>query len=226
MHEIVTVGPWSRTEHVEVALMASRRTGPEDSKTRSALLDAAEQLMLEEGYAAVSSRRVAGRAGMNAALVYYYFDTMEELFRELFRRRAELILDRQAEAMSSEQPLWALWDLTHDQSNTALNLEFMALGNHRKAIRAEIASYSKKFRRVQLDALTGVLGSYGIDPDVWPPSAVILFMTGISRFLLMEEAYGLDIGHEETIAIIERHIYRLEGERRSSTRRTLARQPL
>jgi AcrR family transcriptional regulator len=203
--------------------MASARwTGPQDSKTRTALLDAAERLMLEEGYAAVSSRRVAGRAGMNAALVYYYFDTMDDLFLAVFRRRAQLILEQQALALSSEQPLWALWDLTHDQSNTALNLEFLALGNHRKAIRAEIASYSRKFRRVQLDALTGVLADYGIDPTIWPPSAVILFVSGISRFLLMEEVYGLDIGHAETIGIIERHISQLEGERRSSDRRSMA----
>ena len=203
-------------------MASARRTGPEESKTRTALLDAAEPLMLEEGYAAVSSRRVAARAGMNAALVYYYFETMDDLFLALFRRRAERTLEQQAHALSSEQPLWGLWDLTHDQSNTALNLEFVALGNHRKAIRAEIATYSRKFRRVQLDALSGVLAGYGIDPEVWPPSAVILFMSGISRFLLMEEVYGLDIGHAEAIAIIERQIGLLEGDRRTSERCSMA----
>ena len=37
----------------------ARRNGAHDSETRTALLDAAEHLMLEEGYAAVTSRRVA-----------------------------------------------------------------------------------------------------------------------------------------------------------------------
>ena len=67
--------------------------GPEDrgpdAKNRGVLLDAAEQLMLEDGYAAVTSRRVAERAGLKPQLVHYYFRTMDELFIEVFRRRAE-----------------------------------------------------------------------------------------------------------------------------------------
>ena len=50
-------------------MASGRRIGAEDSKTRAVLLDATEQLMLEEGYAAVSSRRVARTAGLNAGLV-------------------------------------------------------------------------------------------------------------------------------------------------------------
>ncbi|MGZ4692222.1 MAG: TetR/AcrR family transcriptional regulator [Acidimicrobiales bacterium] len=196
-------------------MAAARRSGEVDSDTRTALLDAAERLMLDEGYAAVTSRRVAGEAGLNNALVYYYFGTMDELFLAVFRRRAEWMLERQAEALSSDQPLWALWGVTHDQANTALNLEFMALGNHRKAIRAEVATYSRKFRRAQLDALSGVLEGYGIDPETWPPVSVILLLSAVSRFLLMEDAYGLDMGHAETIAIIEHHLRLLEGERRA-----------
>ena len=73
--------------------------------------------MLEEGYAAVSSRRVASEAGVNVALVYYYFETMDDLFIALFRRGAERSLERQAEVLASPQPLWGLWDLTHHQTN-------------------------------------------------------------------------------------------------------------
>ena len=53
------------------------------------LLDAAEALLLEEGYAAVTSRRVAERAGVNPALLYYYFESMDGLFVALFRRGAQ-----------------------------------------------------------------------------------------------------------------------------------------
>ena len=44
-------------------MASTRRIGAESSETRAALLDAAERLMLEHGYAAVTSRRVAGAAG-------------------------------------------------------------------------------------------------------------------------------------------------------------------
>jgi AcrR family transcriptional regulator len=197
-------------------MASGRRVGTEDSKTRAVLLDATEQLMLEEGYAAVSSRRVAKTAGLNAGLVYYYFGSMDELFIALFRRGAERSLERQVQALASDQPLWALWELTHSLSNTALTMEFIALANHRKAIRAEIVSYAQRFRSMQLETMSGVLARYGIDPENWPPVTVMLLMSGISRFLLMEEAFGIDTGHAETIAVVERYLSQLEGERHSS----------
>jgi len=203
-----------------------RRIRPESSSARTALLDAAEKLMLEEGYAAVSSRRLASKAGLDAGLIYYYFGTMDDLFIELFRRGAERSLARQVQALSSSQPLWGLWDMAREQSDTALTGEFIALANHRKAIRAEIASYSKKFRRMQLDTMTHALERYEIDARVWPPAFIILLMTSISRQLLIEEAFGVDLGHPQTIAFIERHIREIEGAResgRGASRRTSGR---
>jgi AcrR family transcriptional regulator len=172
--------------------------------------------MIDEGYAAVSSRRVATLAGVNVGLVYYYFATMDDLFVALFRRGAGRSLERQAQVLSSPQPLWGLWDLTHQQSNPAITMEFIALANHRKAIKAEIADYSRRFRTMQLDAMTTVLESYGLDPASWPATSVLLMMTGISRFLLIEEAFELDTGHAETVALIERQIAALEGPRRQT----------
>jgi len=169
--------------------------------------------MLEEGYAAVSSRRVGALVGMNAALVYYYFGTMDGLFIELFRRGAERSLDRLSLALMTPQPLWGFWDAVHDQGNSALTMEFIALANHRKAIRAEIAGYSKRFRQIEIDVLTRVLDGYGLDADTWPAVTVILAVAGISRFMLIEEQFDVDIGHAEMIAVIERHIRALEGER-------------
>ncbi len=194
-------------------MASTRRNRADDSKSRTAILDAAAELMLEEGYGSVTSRRVAGRAGLNAGLVYYYFGTMDDLLVALFRRGAERMLERQAEALSSEQPLWALWEIMHDRANSPVSLEFLALANHRKAVKAEVGKYSKKSRRMLLDALPDILEGYGLDPEEWPPASVIHFLFGMSRFLVMEEAYDLDFGHAGTIAIIERFLREFEGER-------------
>ena len=191
-----------------------RRTGSEESKTRGALLDAAQELMLEEGYAAVSSRRLSKKAGVNARLVYYYFQTMDDLLIALFRRSSQRSYERQVEALSGHQPLWALWEVTHDHSNTALNMEFIALANHRKAIRAEIARASRRFRRRQLEAVTEIFGRYGVPPDVFTPETFVLLLASVSRFLLMEDAFGIHAGHAEMVALVEQHLRRLEGERR------------
>ena len=80
--------------------MAERRIGTDTSKTRFVLLDITEQLMIEEGYAAVSSRRVAGIAGVTGGLVHYYFPTLDDLFVAVFRRRAEQQLERQARLLA------------------------------------------------------------------------------------------------------------------------------
>ena len=202
---------------------ARRRQRREDSSTSTALLDATEQIMLEEGYAAVSSRRVASRAGVTGALVHYSFGTMDELFVAVFRRIAERSLERQARVLSSVQPLWGLWDSTRDQFNTALLMEFNALASHHQAVQDEIATYSRRFRRMQIDIVSGVLDSYGIDATAWPPVSIILLMTGISRFMMIEEAFEIDIGHSETVALVERLIRELEGERRPTAEDYLAR---
>jgi len=188
---------------------AGKRDGPRDTR----LLDAAEALLLQEGYAAVTSRRVAERAGVNPGLVYYYFDSMDGLFVELFRRGAERGLEQQARALESPQPLWALWDALHDHMHNVRTVEFFALAHHRPAVRAEIVEYSARYRRLQLDVLSGVLEGYGVDAATWPPVAIILMLGSISLLLLIEKGFGFDLGHEEMTTVVERHIRLLEGER-------------
>jgi len=191
----------------------ARRLGAETSKSRAALLDAAERLMLQEGYAAVTSRRVAASAGLKPQLVHYYFRTMDDLFLALFRRRAAQGLDRQVQALASPQPLWALWDLSRDPRGTALTMEFVALANHRKAIRTEIASSAERFRADQLHGLESVLAEHGI-AEACPPLVFTVLLSSISRFLVIEsETLGMATGHAETVSFVESFLTRLEGER-------------
>lgn len=203
----------SSTGRKRATAKGAHRSATDDSKTRTALLDAAEALLVEDGYASVTSRRVADRAGLNAALVYYYFGTMDGLFVELFRRGAERGLERQAAALQSPQPLWALWDLLHDQLNNVRTLEFFALANHRKAVQAEVVAYSARFREMQLDVLARVLEGYGLDVETWPPVTLILAIGSISLLLLVEQGFGFDMGHAQMVAAVERQITALEGER-------------
>ena len=191
----------------------ARKGNPGDPTTRNALLDAAQHVMCTEGYAAATTRRVASEAGVNSALVSYYFGSLDGMFIALFRRGAERSFERLGQALGSPQPLWGFWDLIHDRSNSSSTMEFIALANHREVIRDEIADYSRRFRRAQLDSLTQVLQRYGVDPDELPASVVILGLSSLSRFMLIEEAFGVDVGHKETEAKVEDFIRRLEGER-------------
>ena len=48
--------------------------------TQQRLLDAAERLLVDVGYGAITARKLAEEAGANLGLVHYYFGSMEELF--------------------------------------------------------------------------------------------------------------------------------------------------
>jgi AcrR family transcriptional regulator len=190
---------------------SSRRIGAPDSKSRLQLLDAAEQLMLEDGYAAVTSRRVAAKAGLKPQLVHYYFRTMDDLFLEVFRRRADENLARFEHAIATDGSLRNLWELNVDPRGAAFRIEFVALANHRKAIRAEIARYAERFRVAQVEAVGAALARCGITADELPPIVALLTMTGLSQVMALEGALGMTAGHDTTVAFVERAIDELEG---------------
>ena len=191
-------------------MVSNRRIGAEDSKSRAALLDATEQIMLEQGYAAVSSRRVAERADLKPQLVHYYFRTMDDLFTEVFRRRAEENFARFERAMAADPSLRTLWRLNADPRGAAFSIEFVALANHRKVIRVEIARYAERFRAAQLEALTAALADDGITTDQLPPIVALLMMTGLSQVLALEDALGVTAGHDATVSFVQSVIDRLE----------------
>ncbi|MBO2447672.1 TetR/AcrR family transcriptional regulator [Actinomadura barringtoniae] len=187
-----------------------RRIGSPDAKNRTVLLDAAEQLLLETGYGGVSSRRVAERAGLKPQLVHYYFRTMDELFLEVFRRRAEEGLRAHAQVLASDRPLQALWEFSTDPAGTALTMEFMSLAVHREEIRDEIARYAEQFRQEQTEFLKAVLERAGISTEEWPPAALSVIITSLGRMVVMEKALGMSTGHDESFALFERWLHKLE----------------
>jgi AcrR family transcriptional regulator len=194
----------------EVSDIASpRRIGAPDAKNRALLLDATEQLMLDEGYAAVSSRRVAEKAGLKHQLVHYYFRTMDDLFLGVFRRRAEQGLRQQALALASPKPLWALWRFSTDTAGTALTMEFMGLANHRKVLKAEIALYAERFRA---EAVASLKEIHRVDPAGLDAVVAMVLMTSVSRVLVMEQALGMSAGHAETLELVESYLREAEGD--------------
>lgn len=56
--------------------------------TKQKILDTAELLIGEQGYAATSLRQIISNAGVNLAAVHYHFGTKEDLLDELILRKA------------------------------------------------------------------------------------------------------------------------------------------
>jgi AcrR family transcriptional regulator len=182
----------------------NKRSG--DAGARSTLIEATARIMLEEGYAAATSRRVAAAAGVRQPLVYYYFPTMDDLFVEVLRAGAELALERMRALLTDDDPLQALWLLNSDSAVTRLNTEFMALANHRKAIGAELKAYAERVRDIETAAVTMVLRANGVDLEKFPPVAISMLIAQTARSLCNEKAVGVTQGHDELRALVERQM--------------------
>jgi AcrR family transcriptional regulator len=67
--------------------MARLSRSAKGEHTRQAILEAAYELFLKQGFTATSMRQIAQRAGLTVGGIYNYFAGKEAIFREIFRDR-------------------------------------------------------------------------------------------------------------------------------------------
>src|SRR5439155_23702440 len=133
--------------------------------------------MVREGYAAVTSRRVEAEAGLK---LHYHFGTLDDLFVAVVRRRGDGNVARLADALASLEPLRSWWRLVSEPRGNTLLVELTAAANHRPAVKAEVATFAREVRRMQLEALEDVLDDYGIDRAMFPPALVAAAIQGLA----------------------------------------------
>lgn len=172
-----------------------RRIGAESSATRLAILDACEAVMVEEGYANASTRRVAARAGLKPSLVHYYFPTTDDLHVAVYRRAADWASEELAKALADPEPLMALWRYTIDTTRMALTLEFMAMAVHREALKAAISEHAGESQRLIVEAVERALGDKAKE---YNPTVLATMISALGRSLVMEAGIGAGHGHAET----------------------------
>jgi AcrR family transcriptional regulator len=180
----------------------AKKLGLENSATRAMVIETTERLIRELGFARITSRLVAAEAGIKPPLIHYYFNSMDDLYVEVFHRGAEADLERLTAAAAADQPLRAMWTLSRDPNATRFVTEFMAIANHNDAVRAEITRYAEKRREIQAAAITRHLAARGIEPRV-PPIVTAVLMENVARGLVLESALGISLGHEEVEALME-----------------------
>ena len=153
--------------------------------------------MLEDGYAAVSSRSVAARVGINAPLVHYYFPTLDDLFIAVLERRAGPNVDRLTDALDSDQPLLTWWKLASNRRGAALFVELMAAANHRPLLKAEVGQVAQRVRKLQVDRLPKLLDEYGLDTHEFPPVLIAAAMQGLAFGLVQDQTAGYDTAADD-----------------------------
>lgn len=190
--------------------MASRRFGPRDSATSTAILDATERVMRIRGYAAATSRNVAEEAGIRQGLIYYYFQTIDELLLATFKRRTSQGLERLAEQVRAERSVHAIWQDLSQQVDARVVFEFVALSNHHEGIREEARNFLREARRLQTAAIQSAIDAKGVDLEPANASALAFILYAGTLILARESLIGVTEAHEEVNALFQKIIDRLD----------------
>jgi AcrR family transcriptional regulator len=176
------------------------------------MLDGAEDILREEGYSALTSRRVADRIGVKQRLVYYYFHTMDDLIVATFRRLAERELQRLCGALASGNAVREIWNVCIHTSDARLVSEFTALANRIERLRVEVIDFIERSRAMQVAAVAQAWKADGSTPSL-PPVAAALIATSLALALNRETELGVRTGHSEAIAAVEQFLAECEAER-------------
>jgi len=198
---------------------AARQTKPSAARaeTESAFLDAAERLLIEVGYAGITTRRLAEEAGANAGLVHYYFGSMEEVFVRALERFTQRLIARQREMYAADVPFIDKWRTAMQYLDQDLAAgypkvwhELQALGWNRPEIRERVASVNGEWRVVLREAFGRALDEYGLDPDRYPLEAIVSLVMTFNVGIELERLSGIHDGHRELLAWVDSWLEKLE----------------
>ena len=82
--------------------------------THAAILGAARTCLLADGYANLSTRRVAEAAGVPLSQIHYHFGSKRQLILAVLDAENERLLERQRQMFDAPEPLWVRWELACD----------------------------------------------------------------------------------------------------------------
>ncbi|HLI74188.1 MAG TPA: TetR/AcrR family transcriptional regulator [Acidimicrobiales bacterium] len=187
-----------------------------------AMLDAAEHLLYEVGYAGVTTRAVAETAGVNHGLVHYYFGSMDELLSQTLERFVDQ-LAAALEALYDDANLtfaekWRLGSQFWVEEPTSrfpkILLELLAMGWNMPTLRARLTEVHARFRSIFERHFGQAIRDYGLDESQFPLKVVVAAVTSYQLGLIVEGLSGVEEGHQELVDWIQRWIDDLEAHRR------------
>lgn len=166
----------------------ARTTGSDGEKTEATIREAAVNLIARFGYEAMSMRQLAAEVGVQAAALYRYFPTKEELLFTLMREHMEDLATaweaaRPANADSAQ--LLSAYVRNHiafhserRHATHVSNMELRSLSPERltQILRMRTA-YEKELRTILRDGAE--TGTFSIDDTGLTAMALIQMMTGV-----------------------------------------------
>jgi AcrR family transcriptional regulator len=188
----------------QVAQKTAARTAAEE-----ALLDAAERLLAEAGYAGITTRRLAAEAGVNHGLVHYYFGSNENLLVRALERFTGRLIARQRELYAADLPFAEKWRMamhylvSEDVSYQKIWLELQALAWNNPEIRARLARVNAEWRAVLTEAFGPPRRELGIG---LPLEALVSLVMTFNLGIIIERLGGIETGHRELLDWIDQWI--------------------
>jgi AcrR family transcriptional regulator len=82
--------------------------------TRTRIVEATRSRLLADGYAGLSTRKVAEEAGVPLSQLHYHFGSKGALIIALFAEENERLLERQSRMYAQDQPLWQRYEQACD----------------------------------------------------------------------------------------------------------------
>jgi AcrR family transcriptional regulator len=184
-------------------MVANRGYDSLSSKSRLRLIEAASDLLGDQGYQSISARRIADKAGLKPQLVHYYFRSMEELVVAVYQRSSANYFRLHDQALSSRHPLRALWQLNSNMPEARRMTEFIALGKLYPALRAEMRRTGENYRRHQIEAIERIFAERNIDDPSISAETLATLMSAVARNFLIEAEVGVSLGHAGLRELIE-----------------------
>ncbi len=195
------------------------------AQAETALLDAAERLLIESGYPGITTRRLAAEAGVNHGLVHYYFGSMENLLLRVLERFTERLTSRQRDMYGQDVPFLEKWRaaMSYLDEDIAAGypkiwFELQALSWNRPEFQERVNGVNAEWRAVLTDAFEDAMRGYGIDRRRFPVDAVVSLVMTFNLGLQLERLTGINTGHAELLRMIDRCLVSLQRE--SSGRKT------
>jgi AcrR family transcriptional regulator len=183
------------------AASVARTTGSDGERTDAAIRDAAVNLIARYGFEAVTMRRLGSEVGVQAAALYRYYPTKQDLLFSLMREHMDGLTaswERTAPAAASPRARLAAFVDNHIRYHVARrhsthvsNMELRSLGrDHLTAILRLRATYEKELRAILRDGAER--GGFSVDDVGLTAMAIIQMVTGVIVWFRPDERLSVD----------------------------------
>lgn len=170
-----------------------------------ALFDAAERLLVDVGYAGITTRRLAEEAGVNHGLVHYYFGSVEHLLVRVLDRFTDRLIERQRAMYAADTPFVEKWRiamryLDEDRPYQKVWFELQAMAWNRPGLRDRLVSVHAQWRAVLLEAFAPVHEELGLPI---PLEALVSLVYAFNEGIMLDGLLGLEGEHQALLDWID-----------------------